>query len=63
MCMGRHYTTTSAAAQAAQPEPVAAYSDPDCVSSQLAGRHKVGAGRLGAWRGWRGSHAAAALLL
>jgi hypothetical protein len=37
MCLGNHYSTSTAPAQAAQP----AYADPDCVSNDLVDRLQV----------------------
>lgn len=46
-CMGRHYTTSSVASKAAQPALADhAYADPECVSTDLASRHQVGAAAL-----------------
>lgn len=44
ICLGHHNYTTSSAAQAAQPQVAEepAYADPDCVSTDLVGRHQVG---------------------
>ncbi len=44
ICLGNHNYTTSATAQAAQPQVAEepAYADPDCVSTDLVSRHKVG---------------------
>lgn len=41
--MGRHYTTTTTPAKAAEPAVAHdhAYADPECVSSDLASRHQV----------------------
>ncbi|KAL4431647.1 hypothetical protein ABPG77_001489 [Micractinium sp. CCAP 211/92] len=43
ICLGNHNYTTSATAQAAQPQVAEepAYADPDCVSTDLVSRHKA----------------------